>query len=97
MFFMSGGLHVCISKETTQHEYEPLECIVVDYKGPLGTSSVHHCNGFYLISDHRTGGVWAYPLSGKDESILFPILRQFYIQTVLSNTVCIALSTCPFW
>ena len=43
---------------------------------------MHHCTGFYLISDHRTGGVWAYPCTGKEESILLPILRQFFMHTV---------------
>ncbi len=59
-------------KPSTQKEYEPLECIAVDYKEPIGASSVHHW----------TEGVWVYPCTGKEESILLPILRQFFMHTV---------------
>jgi hypothetical protein len=30
---------------------------------------------FYLISDHRTSGVWAYPCASEDENVLLEILK----------------------
>jgi hypothetical protein len=66
----------------THKQYKPLECIWVDYKGPLGTRSVHHHTGFYLLSDHSSGGVWSYPCGSKGEQVLLKILEDFYKTTV---------------
>jgi hypothetical protein len=52
------------------------------YKGPFGTRSVHQHTGFYLINDHSSGGVWAYPCGNKGEDTLLGILESFYGQTV---------------
>jgi hypothetical protein len=69
-------------KPPTGKEFAPLECIAVDYKGPILTQSVHHCTGFYLISDHKTGGVWSYPCVNKGEDTLCDLLSSFFNFTV---------------
>ncbi len=61
--------------------YAPMEYIGVDYKGPFSTMSAHHCNGFYLLSDHRSGAFWSYPCRGKGEDILHEILKHFFSLT----------------
>eukprot|EP01034_Spumella_vulgaris_P047455 gene47455-biopygen27353 len=61
-----------------QNRYEPLECIAVDFKGPFSTLTFHSNRGFYLISDHRSGGVWSYPCKNKNEETLLKILEHFF-------------------
>jgi hypothetical protein len=77
-----GRMRAAPVKPPTGKEYAPLECIAVDYKGPILTQSVHHCTGFYLISDHKTGGVWSYPCVNKGEDTLCDILSSFFNFTV---------------
>ncbi len=66
----------------TGKEYLPLKCLAVDYKGPLGSRSTRHHTGFYLVSDHSSGGVWSYPCVNKDEDTLFHIMETFFKNTV---------------
>jgi hypothetical protein len=77
-----GRMHAFRRPGVTGYRYNPLECIGVDYKGPLGTRSVHQHTGFYLINGHSSGGVWAYPCGNKGEDTLLGILESFYGQTV---------------
>ncbi len=71
-----GRMHAFRRPGVTGHNYLPLECIGVDYKGSLGTRSVHMHTGFYLINDHSSGGVWAYPCGNKGENTLLGILES---------------------
>jgi hypothetical protein len=77
-----GRMHAFSRPGSTKKQYKPLECIGVDYKGPLGTRSVHHHTGFYLLSDHSSGGVWSYSCGNKGEKVLLKILVDFYTMTV---------------
>jgi hypothetical protein len=77
-----GRMRASNRNKTLHQDYKPLECLVVDYKGPLEPRTVHQNTGFYLLSDHRTGGVWAYPCPNKGEIVLSSILHQFFDLTI---------------
>jgi hypothetical protein len=88
-----GRMHAFNRLGETGKEYKPLECIAVDYKGPLGTRSVHQHTGFYLLSDHSTGAVWSYPCGNKGEVVLLKILETFYATTVDRTSFCTVTMT----
>jgi hypothetical protein len=46
-----GRMHVFPRLAVTEKDYAPLECMAVDYKGPISTPTIHRCIGFCLISD----------------------------------------------
>ena len=62
-----------------------LEKIAMDYKGTFSARSVHGNNGFYLISDYKSVGVWGYPVSEKGEIIAKPILENFISKVAREN------------
>eukprot|EP01034_Spumella_vulgaris_P032431 gene32431-biopygen27626 len=66
------------NKLRPKDRYEIMECLAVDYKGPFSTHTVHHCSGFYLISDHRSQAVWVYPCQDKSEDTLYKIMESFF-------------------
>ena len=66
----------------TGHEYEPLQYLGTDYKGPFSIPTVHGNTGFYLITDHNSGAVWSYPCKDKGEEVLFETLQNFLTFTV---------------
>eukprot|EP01034_Spumella_vulgaris_P032761 gene32761-biopygen27921 len=72
-----GRMRAQWMKPVTGNKYDPLEYIAVDYKGPFSEHSVHHNTGFYLITDHESSAVWAYPCHNKGEEVLHTVLLTF--------------------
>eukprot|EP01034_Spumella_vulgaris_P047497 gene47497-biopygen34856 len=74
--------------------YEPMECIGVDYKGPISTRTIHQNRGFYLLSDHRSNAVWSYPCRLKGEDTLFKILEHFFSLALLYRDYSVKILRC---
>ena len=78
----------------TEHAWDTMEKLALDYKGPFPVLSYNHYNGFYLISDYASNFIMAYLVRSKKEII--ECVKKFMADYVRAHNRLTLVLQCDF-
>lgn len=80
---LEGNMRAVSEKPTTDHTWDKLEKIAVDYKGDFPRRSHGGYRGFFLLVDYKTNYLYAGMVASKSEHTR--VLQNYMIKVVMAN------------